>query len=155
MSEVRKSGWRKGQSGNPKGRPTGASEVARIRASLADHLPDIITKLVERAKGGDMQAARLLLERILPPVKVVENTVLIDMPQGASLTEHGAAVMQAVAAGIIAPSQGAALLSGLGSVAKLKEIDELEARIVALEGALSEALMRNTVRQVVTPMSQD
>ncbi|MFC0168403.1 DUF5681 domain-containing protein [Pseudoduganella danionis] len=133
MTEARRGGWKKGQSGNPKGRPTGASEVARMRASLADHLPEIINQLVSKAKGGDVQAARILLERVLPPVKAVESTVQIDLPQGASLTASGEAIMQAVATGALAPSQGAALLSGLGSVAKLKEIDELEARIAALE----------------------
>ncbi|MTW32654.1 hypothetical protein GM655_07435 [Pseudoduganella danionis] len=104
-----------------------------MRASLADHLPEIINQLVSKAKGGDVQAARILLERVLPPVKAVESTVQIDLPQGASLTASGEAIMQAVATGALAPSQGAALLSGLGSVAKLKEIDELEARIAALE----------------------
>ena len=41
--------------------------------------------------------------------------------------------MRAMAEGRIAPGQAGALLSGLGNVAKLKEIDELTARIEVLE----------------------
>lgn len=68
-------------------------------------------------------------------MKAIESMVLIDLPDGGGLTEQGQAIVRAVANGVIAPGQGAALLSGLGSVARLKEIDELTARIEALEKA--------------------
>ena len=131
--ESKRGGWQPGQSGNPKGRPPGSSEVSRLRAAISEHLPEIISQLVEKARGGDTQAARLLLERVLPPVKATESTVEIDIPEDAGLTEQGAAIVRAVAQGLIAPGQGGALLSGLGNVAKLKEIDELTKRIEALE----------------------
>ena len=54
--------WKPGQSGNPRGRKRGAGEVGKLRASIAEHVPEIIAKLVEQAKGGDAGAARLLLE---------------------------------------------------------------------------------------------
>ena len=133
MTERNKGRFKPGQSGNPNGRPKGASEVARLRAAIAEHLPEIIAAQVEKAKEGDGMAARLLLERVLPAVKAVEETVNLDLPPEASLTEQGEAIMRAVADGTISPGQGAALLSGLGNVAKLKEIDELTARIEALE----------------------
>ena len=41
--------WRPGQSGNPKGRTLGVGEVARLRAAIAEHVPQIVTRLVERA----------------------------------------------------------------------------------------------------------
>jgi polyhydroxyalkanoate synthesis regulator phasin len=132
-NQEKKNAWKPGQSGNPNGRPPGSSEVGKLRAAISKHLPEIIDQLVEKARGGDAQAARLLLERVLPPVKATEATVVIDIPDGVGLTEQGAAVMRAVARGLIAPGQGGALLSGLGNVAKLKEIDELTARIEALE----------------------
>jgi len=125
--------WSAGESGNPKGRTKGTGEVSKLRASISEHLPEIIEQLVSKAKEGDSQAARLLLERVLPPMKAVESMVMLDLPADAGLTEQGQAIVQAVAAGSLAPAQGAALLSGLGSVAKLKEIDELSERITALE----------------------
>lgn len=126
-------GWKPGQSGNPNGRPPGTSEVGRLRAAISEHLPEIIKQLVEKARGGDTQAARLLLERVLPPVKPIESTVELDLPDGATLTEQGEAIVRAVARGRLAPGQAGALLTGLGSVARLKEVDDLTARLEALE----------------------
>jgi hypothetical protein len=42
-------------------------------------------------------------------------------------------VMQAVSAGVIAPSTGGELLSALGQVAKIREADEVLSRVEALE----------------------
>ena len=85
------------------------------------------------AKGGDVQAARLILERILPPVKAIEQAVELQLPTDGTLTAQGRAVLSAVASGDLAPSQGAALLGAIGTLARVTEIDELTARIAALE----------------------
>lgn len=129
------SGWKPGQSGNPNGRPPGSSDVGRLRAAISESLPEIITQLVEKACAGDTQAARLLLERVLPPVKAIEATVMLELAPGASLTEQGESIMHAVAIGLLAPGQAGALLTGLGSIARLKEVDELTKRLEALENA--------------------
>lgn len=124
--------WKPGQSGNPAGRKPGTGEVGKLRASIAQHLPEIITKLVEQARAGDAQSARLLLERVLPPVKATELPAPIPLPDGA-LADQGRAVVLAAGAGVLAPGQAAQLLAGLGALAKLIETDELSARIEALE----------------------
>jgi len=131
-SEKQSGRWPRGQSGNPRGRTRGTGEVGKLRASIAQHIPDIITKLVEQAKGGDAGAARLLLERVLPPVKATEQATPIDLPAG-TLADQGRAVLAAAGAGVLAPGQAAQLLTGLGALAKLIETDELAARIAALE----------------------
>lgn len=134
-TEKKKRGkWKAGESGNPNGRPPGVGEVTKLRNSIAEHLPEIITRLVTKAKEGDSQAARLLLERVLPPMKAIEQPVTLSLPDGVGITAQDVAIVQAVGAGILAPGQGAALLTGLGTLARIKEIDELTARITALEG---------------------
>ena len=133
MTEKKESQWKPGQTGNPKGRPPGQSEITRLRASLAGDVPEILAGLVMAAKGGDVQAARLILERILPPVKAIEQAVELQLPADGTLTAQGRAVLSAVAGGDLAPSQGAALLGAIGTLARVTEIDELTARIAALE----------------------
>lgn len=134
MTEPKKRGrWKAGESGNPRGRPPGAGEVAKLRASIAGYVPEIIGQLVEAAKGGDVQAARLLLERVLPPMKSTELAVPLALPDG-SLTEQGRAVLAAVSVGDLAPGQGAQLLAAIGGLARVIEIDELTDRIEKLEG---------------------
>ena len=134
-TEKKKRGkWKAGESGNPNGRPPGVGEVTKLRDSIAAHLPEIIAQLVEKAKAGDAQAARLLLERVLPSLKPIEQPVALSLPAGEGLTAQGVAIVEAVATGTLAPGQGAALLTGLGALARIKEIDELERRIAQLEG---------------------
>ena len=126
--------WRKGQSGNPKGRPPGSGEVARLRAAISAHVPAIITRLVERATmEGDTQAARLLLERVLPPVKAMALPEAVPLPATGSLAERGEAVLQALAAGQASPDAAEAAMAGLATLARLRVIDDLERRIAALE----------------------
>lgn len=135
MTESKKRGrWKPGQSGNPNGRPRGTGEVAKLRASIAVHVPEIIGQLVQAAKKGGVQAARLLLERVLPPIKPTELAVPLALPDG-SLTEQGRAVLAAVSSGDLAPEQAARLLSAIGTLARVLEIDELIDRIEKLEDA--------------------
>jgi hypothetical protein len=125
--------WQPGQTGNPKGRPPGQSEITRLRASLAGDVPEILAGLVLAAKSGDVQAARLILERILPPIKAIEQAVALQLPDGGTLTAQGRAVLSAVAAGQLAPGQGAALLGAIGTLARVTMIDEVETRLTKLE----------------------
>jgi len=134
-SEKKKRGrWKEGESGNPKGRPPGVGEVTKLRNSIAEHVPEIIERVVSRAKSGDTQAARLLLERVIPPLKPIELPVALSLPPGEGLAAQGVAIVQAVIDGALSPSQGATLLPSLGTLAHLKEIDELERRLSQLEG---------------------
>ncbi len=70
----------------------------------------------------------------MPSLKPVEQPVALALPAGEGITAQGRAIVQAVADGTLAPGQGAALLAGLGSLARIAEIDELTRRIAALEG---------------------
>jgi len=132
MATKPRTAFKPGQSGNPAGRPKGAGEVAKLRASIADRVPDILKAMVEQALAGDVQAARLLLERTLAPLKPQEVPQAINLPDG-PFTSQGRAVLASVAAGELAPGQGSQLLAAIGSLARVAEIDELAERITALE----------------------
>ncbi len=125
-------GWRPGESGNPKGRPKGTGQVAKLREAIAEHVPAIIERLTAQALEGDVQAARLLLERTVAPLKAMEPTQPLSLPDG-TLTAQGRAVLAAVAGGELAPGQGAQLLAAIGALARVSEIDELTERITRLE----------------------
>ena len=133
MTDKTTTRWKPGTTGNPKGRPPGKSEITRLRAKLAGGVPDILAALVLAAKAGDVQAARLILERVLPPVKAIEQAVTLQLPTDGTLTAKAAAVLSAAAAGDLAPTQAAQLITALGSLAKIAEVDELARRIEALE----------------------
>ena len=99
---------------------------------MATHIPALVAVLLERALAGDIGAARLLLKRTVAPLKASEEAANLTLPVG-SLTEQGRAVLTAIAAGNLAPGQGATVLAALGTLAKLAEADELDRRVAALE----------------------
>ncbi len=125
--------WKPGESGNPKGRTPGTGEVAAIRAAIAERVPELLAAMMARALEGDVGAARLLLERAIAPLKGVEQAVTLQLPNDGTLTAKAAAVLNAAAAGQLAPGQAAQLIAALGTLAKIHEVDELAARITALE----------------------
>ncbi|MCP5263641.1 MAG: hypothetical protein H6929_20010 [Rhodoferax sp.] len=125
--------WKPGQSGNPAGRQPGSGELQKLRAAIREHVPAIIDQLVAAARGGDVQASRLLLERVLPPVKPTEQAIELELPEGGTLTAKASAVLHAAASGELAPGQAAQMIAALGTVAKIIETDDLAQRIKALE----------------------
>lgn len=127
--------WKPGQSGNPKGRPPGVGDVSKLRAAIADRVPELLAAMMTRALEGDVGAARLLLERAIAPLKGIEQAVTLQLPTAGTLTAKAAAVLSAAAAGELAPGQAAQLIAALGTLAKIQEVDELAARIEKLEAA--------------------
>ena len=132
MNERKTTKWKPGQTGNPKGRPPGQSEITTLRKSIMNDAPEILAGLVTAAKAGDVQAARLILERVLPPVKPMEQAIELDLA-GDTLTDQGRSVLSAIAAGVLAPAQGSQLIAAIGALARVAEIDELTTRIIKLE----------------------
>lgn len=134
MTEPKKKrgSWKPGQSGNPAGRRPGTGEVAQIRAAIAERVPELLAALMTKALEGDVGAARLLLERAIAPLKAAEQTQALTLPDG-TLSEQGRAVLASVAAGELAPGQGAALLGAIGTLARVAEISDFEQRIAKLE----------------------
>ena len=66
----------KGCSGNPAGRPVGSkNKCTQFRELLEDDLPALVSVLRDKALEGDMNAMRLLLERLVPKVQVVDMNV--------------------------------------------------------------------------------
>src|SRR3712207_4086532 len=108
--------WPKGTSGNPKGPGTGS----RNRASLLlDRMAEgeaeaVLASVLGAAKGGDMAAAKVLLDRVWPPRK--DRPVRLDLPEvrtPADLAAALGAVAGAVARGDISPEEGSAVAAVL------------------------------------------
>tara|TARA_R100000750_G_scaffold56677_1_gene43307 strand:+ start:302 stop:613 length:312 start_codon:yes stop_codon:yes gene_type:complete len=71
--------WSKGESGNPRGRPRKSQKtMAQLRSQISEHLPDVIEVLAGAAKDGDVQAARILVERCVPSMRAIDQNVNIN-----------------------------------------------------------------------------
>lgn len=125
--------FQKGKSGNPAGRPKGTKNSSNaLREAIREELPSILRNLIELARGGDTQAAGVLLSRALPPLRPVSEATPIPTP-GESLGERAEAVSAAALSGVISPTTAAELMSVLSGQARITEIADLEQRITALE----------------------
>src|SRR5690242_17569729 len=108
--------YRPGESGNPAGKPRGArNRATRLLDRMAqDDAADVIQTVIDRAKGGDMAAAGLLMSRIWPPRK--GRAIEFEIPPLTTASDLVAAlggVVQAVARGLLTPDEGQAVASVL------------------------------------------
>jgi hypothetical protein len=132
-----KNAWKPGESGNPNGRPVGSRNRATIlaQAVLDGKAEAIIDKVVSAALAGDMTAARMVLERVVPPMR--ERPVAIAFPteinSASAVSEAAGAVLKAACEGDLLPSEASTLASILEVRRKAIETQQLEERIAALE----------------------
>ncbi len=129
--------WKKGESGNPTGKPAGARNKATVMVLkiMETGAKEIADAVVDLARGGDLTAARLVLERLVPPAK--ERSIFLALPDTSTangVAEAQQAILQAVAAGDLLPGEGATLAGIVEARRKAVETQELEQRISALEG---------------------
>ena len=121
--------------GNP-GRPKGTRHKATMAAEamLDGDAVKLTRKAVEMALAGDATALRLCLERILPPRK--DRLLKFKLPAVAGAQDHPtaiAALLQATAAGHLAPAESQAMAAILAEHRKAIEVADIEARLSALE----------------------
>jgi hypothetical protein len=133
-TEVRPRGWQPGQSGNPKGKPKGARHRATVMAEklLGSDLPDVIKSVITAAKEGDMTAAKIIMDRLVPVRK--GRPVRFELPSGiAGLGEAFAALVTAVSQGTLTTEEGASVAKLLELQRAAIETGELAERIAKLE----------------------
>jgi len=128
--------FKPGQSGNPNGRPKGSLNATTLAAqALLDGEAEALTrKAIELAKGGDLTALRLCMDRLLPPRK--DRPVSLDLPRIDSARDAPKAIsalLAAVAAGELAPSDAGEVTKLLDAYARAVEINELAERVDNLE----------------------
>jgi hypothetical protein len=125
--------YKKGQSGNTRGRAAGIPDKrAQLRELLVPHAQALIDETEELAKCGDTTALRLRLERLLPPVCAKHEPVELGQVTG-NLTDQGQAIVDASLTGKITPNQASALMQALMAQVRAVDADEFASRLDAIE----------------------
>ena len=137
--------FRKGQSGNPAGRPRGARNTATLAAEalLAGEAAALTRKAIELALAGDVVALRICLDKILPARK--DRAVTFPLPPVCTPRDAAdlmAAVIAAVGAGRVTPSEGAEVSKMMDAFVKAYQAAELNDRSVSINQMSDEELMR-------------
>jgi hypothetical protein len=139
-TKTRKALGRPFEPGNPggPGRPAGSRNKATLALDkLADDAgEDILKKMVEAAKTGDMRAADLVLSRIWPVRKGRPLILAEPLPPIATAADAVAVLGKLaglVGSGDMTAEEGAAFASIVETKRKAIETVELEARMTAIE----------------------
>ena len=128
--------FEKGRSGNPAGKPKGARHKTTLLAEMlmADDVEAVVVAVINAAKGGDMAACRIILDRIAPARR--DNPVAFELPKierPADAVAAGAAILAAVAHGSLTPSEAGEVYKLIEGFVRTLEASEFEARLRALE----------------------
>jgi hypothetical protein len=133
--------FKPGKSGNPSGRPQGARNKASMLAQrlMEDQTETVVQTVIDAALTGDMQACKLIVERLLPPVKErALDAEAIRLPASVSAENAGevfAEIFRAVAGGRVLPGEGKTMVELLNLYLSAHEYSELSERIDELEQA--------------------
>ncbi|OFX70149.1 MAG: hypothetical protein A2X12_08080 [Bacteroidetes bacterium GWE2_29_8] len=120
--------FKKGCSGNPKGRPYGVRNKVSfaMRSMFEQEAFAVAGKLVELAKNGDMSAIKLILERVYPAPKNKElHFLLPEITDREGIEEARNEIQQAFVSGELAVSEAKEAVEFL-TVAKNARRNELD-----------------------------
>jgi hypothetical protein len=131
VTAVRGRPFRKGQSGNPAGRPPGVRNRATQNAQLLleGEAETLTRKAVELALDGDPRALRLCLDRLIAPRR--ERSIRLTLPPIDSVADIAgamAAITTAIARGDITPGEALELTQVVETFARAIETREFERR---------------------------
>ena len=120
---------------NKSGRPKGIRDRRlRVSDALINAAEGVANVIIQEALAGDVSAAALILARVAPALKSQAQTVNFSFDANASLTEQVRQVLQGIADGNVPPDVGRHVIEAIGALSAVKQVEELEARLSALEG---------------------
>ena len=118
------------------GRRQGSRNKATVALEtiLADGAEDVVRAMLKAAKGGDVQAGKVILDRVMPARR--GRPVALDLPAvgtAADMLRAQGAVITAMAGGAITPEEAAVIAGVLEAKRSAIETAALEERVAALE----------------------
>lgn len=140
--EIQENGrFRKGKSGNPQGKPKGARHKASMMAEMLfeEEIETVCHQVINQAKEGNLQAAKIILDRLLPPKK--DRPINFKLPiiqNAADALKAGRLICHAVGTGELTPVEAESLSKVVEIQAKNIELYDFGLRLETIEKHINE-----------------
>jgi hypothetical protein len=137
--EPRKAGFQIGNRANPRGRPPGTygRRINPLKRMLDFESKEILKKVIEEAKAGNMQAAGIILSRTLPKERLVAISKMPKVTDAASALKALGLLFECASSGAITTAE-ANNLSGLArTFIEIDAVEKLREQVAALEAKVN------------------
>ena len=132
--------FKKGESGNPQGRPVGTRNKTTLAALslIEDEGEQLTRKAVELALNGDIQALKLCMERLAPPAKErpLEAFTLPKLTDQRSVLNALETIANKLSEGELLPTEAISICKVMEQYRKHFETTELTERLESIERTL-------------------
>jgi dihydrodipicolinate synthase/N-acetylneuraminate lyase len=99
-------------------------------------MPGILATVVKAAENGDIQAAKILIDKLCPNLRPVALPIDLPLPINGGLSEMGGEILKATMTGGISPDIGSMLITALANQGRLVDLEEMAAQLKRIERQL-------------------
>lgn len=133
--------WKRGVSGNPAGRPRGSPNrgTAFLRRLLEGEAEGVVRAVVAEARRGNMHAAKLVLDRVLPrrACRRLDHLTLPVINTVADACAAVSAITNAALAGVISTAEASDLSAVIEVHRRVIETSDFARRLERVERCAS------------------
>ena len=146
-----------GVSGNPSGKKIGTKDKrTAMREMLMPHREKLVKTLIFMAESGDMAAMKIVMDRLMPPVR--EDPIRATIPKiecADDCTVAQAAVLNQVAAGEMLPGEGQALSNLIDAQRKAYETSTLAKELQGIRADIDQLRQLKGIKRDTTSDATD
>lgn len=125
--------YQPGESGNPAGQPPGVGRAAELRRMLLSRAPEVIEALITRATKGDVGAMKVIVDRLIPPVRAITAPVSLPRADGGNPGAQAEIVIGHLLSGGLPPDIASQIMQSLQAHYQMTLLQDIEKRLAALE----------------------
>ena len=126
--------WKKGKSGNPAGRPRGITDRrTKLNQILEGKAEDVLNVVISAALKNDVQAASLILSRVVPTLRAQDERAMFDLDTTERMSCQVEQVLKALSEGLLSADAAKNIIDSIGVLDSIRQTECLKDRLDALE----------------------